>query len=87
MSRGRADTVATIQPSNLAGMDFGIAFSEGRLMTIPGQNFAESTETTIAEAQAHAERSRAEPIVLGRSAMADIRLEQKSPAAGFGDFS
>jgi len=87
MSLARADTVATIQPSNLTGIDFGIAFSEGRLMTIPGQNFAGTTETTMAEAQAHAERSRAAPIVIERSAKADIRLEQKSPVAGFGDFS
>ena len=53
MSRGREATVATVQPRNLAGSDLGVGVSDGRVMTIPGQNVVESTERTIVVADAH----------------------------------
>lgn len=40
-----------------------------------------------AQRQAHAERDRAESIVLRRSAQEGRRLEQKSPVNGFADYS
>ena len=49
INRGRADTVATSQPSALAGSDRCVVLSDDRLMTIPGQRVTGLTADMIVE--------------------------------------